>query len=293
MIFIKSQTLTRAASLLIVGAITAMPSAKGQTLAPVSPFAAQSLRIKRLPDGKRRLFLPLLGATPDEVEAFYTTSNWLAPLQQVRFLYGFGQGSKSLSVDLASMEFPFGVQTTFGSSVTAPAETPAADTTQTGVDSVTQGLERLKAGGDFYVRNSYPIFAAENEAKTNMFTIFSISTLGLNISGFGDETTLTESTEHNFNSSIEAYGQYGAIGGKGYLYADYRGGLQTVQTDFARSAGLAHKNFGLGQLAVGLQFAGFMRIGFERFFGPPAAFATTKDELSKWHLVLQIMPLQK
>jgi hypothetical protein len=41
-------------------------------------------------------------------------------------------------------------------------------------------------------------------------------------------------------------GQYGTIGGKGFVYADYRGGLQMVQTDFARSVGVAHKNFGPG-----------------------------------------------
>ena len=191
------------------------------------------------------------------------------------------------------MEFPIGVQTTFGSSVTAPTTSGSTNTTQTTADSATQALERLKAGGDFYVQTAYPLFAAENSAKTNMFTVFSISRLGLNISGFGDEATITESTEHNFNTSIEAYGQYGAIGGKGFLYADYRGGLQTVQPDFARSVGLVHKNFGLSQFAAGLQFAGFMRIGFQRFFGPAAAFGATKDELSKWHLVLQIMPLQK
>jgi hypothetical protein len=282
-----------ATSPLIVGVIMATSFLRAQTLAPVNPLGAQSGRVARLgSSASKRLFLPLLGATEKEVETFYVTSNWLAPLQQVKFLYGFGQGSKSLSVDLASMEFPLGVQTTFGSSVTAPAK-DTTGTTQATTDSATQALQRLKAGGDFYVRAAYPLFAAENSAKTNMFTVFSISTLGLNISGFGNETTITESTEHNFNSGIEAYGQYGAIGGKGFLYADYRGGLQTVQTDFARSVGLTHKNFGLGQFAVGFQFAGFMRIGFQKFFGPPAAFATTRDELSKWHLVLQIMPLPK
>ncbi len=296
--------------LLAVGLSAVSVTAPAQTLAPVNPSGIQSLRVKaveakierreiqekakqdeaREQAAKRHFFLPLLHAKSDEVETFYNTSNWLAPLQQIKFLYGFGQGSKSLSVDLASMQFPIGVQTSFGSSVTAPGTKGVADKT---TDSATQALERLKAGGDFYVRTAYPLIAIGSSDKANMFTVFSISTLGLNISGFGDEATITESTEHNFNTGIEAYGQYGAIGGKGFVYANYKGGLQTVQTDFARSVGLAHKNFGMSQLAAGIQFGGFMRVGFQRFFGPPAAFGITRGELSKWHLVLQIMPLKK
>jgi hypothetical protein len=300
--------------MILISGLLWPPITRAQTLAPVNPGARSTATAAPPPPAAtplrettpatenpttpkakttttNRLFLPLWKADEKSVEAFYQTSNWIAPLQQVKFLYGFGQRSKTLSVDLVSMEFPAGIQTTFGSTVTAPSTKDTATTTN--ADSATQALERLKAGGDFFVRTAYPLYAVQNAAKTSMFTVFSISTLGLNISGLGDETTITQATEHNFNTGVEAYGQYGAIGGKGFLYADYRGGLQTVQTDFARSVGLPHKNFGMQQFCLGLQMGGFLRIGFQKFFGPAAAFGTTRDDLSKWHLVLQVIPLGK
>src|SRR6202000_943940 len=99
------------------------------------------------------------------------------------------------------------------------------------------------------------------------------------------QKTINEVTQHNFNTSLEFYGQYGAIGKQGFLYADVKTGFQAVQTSFAQGLGVPHDNVALTQIAGGVQFADYMRIGFERFFGPAPAFGVTAAELSGWHLV--------
>lgn len=92
---------------------------------------------------------------------------------------------------------------------------------------------------------------------------------------------------------MEGYGQYGAIENQGFVYGDIRTGWQNVQPEFAKMTGLPHKNFLLTQISAGIQFGQFMRIGFQRFYGPAQAFNVSKNELSKWHLVLQIIPAAK
>jgi len=275
---------------------TLIPTVSGQSLPPFAPHEAQ-LGVKAARTNSQGIeavhkkpdwLFPLWRANEATIKAFYTTDTWLTPVQQIRFLYGFNQSSKSLSADLASMIFPNGVQLTLGSTVTAPGKSP--DPT---MDSATQALERLKAGGDFFMRGVYPLIAMESSNNMKMFEVHSISTLAFNISGFGDETTITESTEHNFNSSVEAFGRYSAFDSGGYLYGAVKTGWQNVQSEFAKTTGLPHRNFVLSQISLGVQVSDYMSIGFQRFIGPEQAFGTTKDELSKWHLVVQIMPLTK
>ncbi len=234
-------------------------------------------------------FLPLFKTDVDAL-TFYDKGGWLSGPQQVKFLYGFGSDSKSLSADLASMTFPNGIQTTLGATVTGPANQA---TTSTGQDSGTQALARLQAGGDFFIRTDYPLIAAGHSDGQASFLVTSSSKMDFSVSGLGGETTITDTTNRNFNSSVEAYGQYAALKNAGYAYFDVRSGWQNVQPEFAVSTGLPHRNFLLSEFTVGLNFGNYVRVGVQRFQGPPQAFGVTKDELSKWHLVVQIMPPKK
>src|ERR1051326_2169609 len=230
--------------------------------------------------------LPLRGRSIDDVECFYSTSNMLSPLNQIGFLYGFGQQTKSLSADLVSITFPFGLQTSLGTSVTSSTPDTSGNA-QSGKDSPTQAIERLKTGGDFYIKGVYPLIYKNTTNFTG--TVLAVPKLGFSFSGFGSEATITEATEYNVNTSAEAYAEYRAIKNLGAFYADLRSGWQWVQADFAQAVGLGDKqNFALSQFAGGLEIRGFMRIGFQRYFGPAQVFNITNSELSKWHLVLQL-----
>ncbi|MGA7381639.1 MAG: hypothetical protein WBX03_12385 [Terriglobales bacterium] len=117
------------------------------------------------------------------------------------------------------------------------------------------------------------------------------SKFGFSFNGFAGQSTLSQGTENYFSLPAEAYFAYNAIGNAGGVYADYRGGLQTVPGSFKTATGLPSNVFGLQQVSFGLSFAGLMRVGAQRYFGPAAAFgAPTTADFGKWHLVIQLSP---
>jgi hypothetical protein len=259
----------------------------GQTIAP--GLLNQNAKDTCPPSAPYDWKFPLLHRNSDDVECFYTHNGWIDPIKQVRFLYGLGEDAKTLSADLTSMVFPFGLQTALGTSVTSgPTNVSTTGQTQ---DSPSLAFDKLQAGGDFYVRGSYPLLFKDTENFTG--TIFFIPKLGFNFNGFGSQTTITEATEYNINTSFEGYGQYRAIGNVGDFYGDARIGYQYVQPDFAKAVGLTTHNFMMTQIAAGIQFDNFLRIGFQRYFGPAPAFNLSQQQLYHWHLVLEIAPLAK
>lgn len=259
-------------------------------------------------DGLTKLhkFLPLKGASDDTVFCFYQTGNTVTPINQVHFLYGFGGGdSKSLSSDLVSIQFHGGLQGTLGSSVTMGSSTTATQTTTTTGAGGTQQtsstltqdtpgttISKLQAGGDLYFRLDYPVLYGNKEKWAGV--VFVQPKVGGNFSGFGSEATITEASEYNINTSVEAYGEWRAIGNAGSFYADIRTGWQYVQPEVAQKIGLgSQNNFALTQFAAGVEFAGLVRFGFQRFSGPAPAFNVTTSQLSKWHLVMSLVPKKK
>jgi hypothetical protein len=270
------------------------PKARSQDapiLAPKAPSHLFTVRSGASPSTS--WIVPLWKLDDQAVQEWYDTNNWIAPLNQVRFLYGFGQDTKSLSADLATMVFSRGFFVGLGTSVTSSSGNDSSGTGDT-KDSPSQAIEKLKAGGDFYVRGLYPLIASPRDNAKYFVTVMLAPRLGFNFSGFGSEATITEATEYNANVSLEAYAQRAAIGDTGFVYADVRSGWQGVRSEFAQKIGLGGKNnFLLSQFDAGIQFSGVLRIGFQRFFGPAQAFNVSKNEFSKWHLVLQLAPLKK
>src|SRR5262249_57897278 len=99
------------------------------------------------------------------------------------------------------------------------------------------------AGGDFYVRGTYPIFY-RNVGNNSTMLVFNPK-LGFNISGFGSQNTITAATYYNWNESVEGYSEYRAFSSStdpgGAIYVDGRVGVQGVQGSFARSVGIPNK----------------------------------------------------
>lgn len=257
-------------------------------------------------EGLPHWWLPLWLQDDDTVVCFYQTSGAVDAISQVGFLYGFGGGdSKTLTSDLVSIQFPGGLQATLGQSVTMGTSTttsvttittpstgsPSQSTTQQTMDTPATAIDKLEQGGDIFVKFQYPL--AYGNGVHWGGSLFAVPKVAGNFSGFGSEATITQANEYNFNVSVEAYGEWRAIGDTGLMYADVRSGWQHVQPEFAQKIGLGTNNFALTQFAAGIEFAKLVRFGFQRFVGPAPAFGVTQSELSKWHLVLQLVPKPK
>ena len=251
-------------------------------------------------------WFPLAGKDDPTVVCFYQTSGTIEAISQVGFLYGFGGGdSKTLTADLMSVQFPGGLQATLGQSVTMGTSTttsvttittpstgpPTQSTTQQTMDTPATAIDKLEQGGDIFVKFQYPLLYGNGTSWGG--SVFAVPKVAGNFSGFGSEATITQANEFNINFSLESYGEWRGIGDNGLLYADIRSGWQYVQPEFAQKIGLGTNNFLLTQFAAGIEFAKLARFGFQRFVGPAPAFGVTQSELSKWHLVLQLVPKPK
>lgn len=225
--------------------------------------------------------------TENDVVCFYGASNVLAPLTQVQYLYGFGQGTNTLSADMVSFQIPapFALQTSLGTSVTGGGNTNTPNGQPTG----SAALASLEAGGNFYIHFVYPLFVYTSKYFTSLNIVN--SKFGFSFNGFAGQSTLSQGTEQYFSLPFESYAQLTAIQGLGGFYADYRGGLQTVPGHFKVATGLPSNAFGLQQLSGGITFKGLFRIGAQRYFGPSAGFnAPNAINFHKWYLVIQLSP---
>jgi hypothetical protein len=242
-----------------------------------------SVRKERNPNGDSSIgFL-----TNNDVVCFWGASGQIAPLTQVQYLYGFGQGTNTISADMISIQFPspIGAQVSLGTSVTGGGSTNSTP----GQTSATAAIASLEAGGNFYLHFLYPIFVYNSNSITFLAAINARA--GFSVNGFAGQSTLSQGTEQYVSAPAEVYFAYNAIGSAGGVYGDYRGGLQSVPGGFKVAAGLPSNVFGLQQASFGFNFAGLMRIGAQRYFGPAAGFnAPTGANFGKWHLVIQLSP---
>jgi hypothetical protein len=250
----------------------------------------------------QRWWLPLnfKSHTEKDVQCFFNTSGPVLPITQANFAYGFGSSASTISVDMISQQFSPGFQISIGSSIAGQApssssssngSTPPTSQTTPGQETTAQAIQQLQNGGDFYVRGIYPLlYGTNNNQKLSGF-VAAVPRLGFNIAGMTAQSTLTESTEYNWNISAEAYGQIQAIGNTGFVYGDIKTGYQYIQPDFATSVGLGPKNnFLLSTVAAGVQFNGFARIGFQYSRGPAQLSSIGQNDFNKFHLVIQLSP---
>jgi hypothetical protein len=250
-------------------------------------------------DVNGRILFPLWDHDSDEeVKGFYGTQSSFIPVDQVQFLYGFGAQKKGLAADFATLIFPKGWRVSAGMSVTSSGgstttvTTTTTTTTGTGTsassETVDQAIERLRAGGDMYITAAYPL-AAHKSANTLGYVFF-LPKLSLLFNGFGGQQTLTEATEYSSNFGVEGYWEVRAIQGSGRVFLSGRYGLQTVSATFKTAAHLDKSTYPVAQVALGAQLGEFLRISLQRFQAPPGLTGATLDDLSHWHLVLQLSP---
>lgn len=292
--------MSKSAPVVVVAVILvalASVSAVGQTLpAPVlsTPAKTAGVRMFGASTDCSNLpwFLPLATAPDDCIRDFYNSSN-INPIGQVRFLYGFGEGSKALSAELIPLLFKTGLRLSLGTTVTsggngksssAPGNTSTRDET----------IAQIKNGGDFFVNAVYPVVAVANKDRTAAFYIIGDGRFGFTFANLGSETTITDTTQNQFQVYGEAYAQFASlpITGEttGYIFADYKLGKLHVGQDLATSLGLTETSYTTNEIAVGVHFNGFVRVSFQRYLGNPAIYNLSTSEASRWHFVLELAP---
>jgi hypothetical protein len=140
----------------------------------------------------------------------------LSYVNQVKYLYGLGQTASTISADLfTDTVSAAGLEVTFGSSISSngPASasstmpSPGSSSSTASAATTAQAAEQLENGGDFYLQAIYPMLYKGN--LNNFAFIIANPKIGFNFSGFGSQNTITETTEYNVNTSVEAYGQGG------------------------------------------------------------------------------------
>jgi hypothetical protein len=233
------------------------------------------------------------GANEDDITCFFASNGVVSPLTQVNFLYGFGSSSSTISADLVSGLTPLGFEVSLGSSLSGSSSSSSSNGSSSNPGQATpqQAIQQLENGGDFYVRAIWPLLYGSQPARNLSGFIAFVPRLGINVPGMSAGTTITTDPEYNWNIAPEAYGQLLFYKQVGYLYADVRSGYQYVQPAFAQSTGLGLKNnFIVSQFAAGVQFTGFVRIGFQRYQGPAQLLPGGENDFNKFHLVIQVSP---
>jgi hypothetical protein len=269
-------------------------------------------------------YLPLsqTGVTNAMINCYFNTTSNLAFVTEAQYLYNPGQTANTISGNLASLQFPGGVQLTLagnantsscsgasvgstssGSTTTTNATSSTCGTMPSGssTPSLQQDEQTLTQGGPIALKALWPIL----NLREPFLQVMSVAApkLGFDVSGLSTQGTATGATDVNGNLSSETYFELDAIpaaaGGEspGAIFADYRVGWEHVSSTFATAAGLTGgNNFTLQQLSGGLVINGFLRISAQRYFGPEQAYVTssgstaTVNNFKSWQLAIQLVP---
>jgi hypothetical protein len=256
--------------------------------------------------------------TSATINCYYNATSNLAFGTEAQYLYNPGASANTVSGNLASLQFPGGVQLTFAgnastgscenvttnsiNSGTAPStSTCGSSTGGTSTTSLQQDVQTVTQGGTFALKGLWPIVNKRGKGMQLMSVV--APKMGFDIDGISGQSTATGATDVNENLSSETYFQLDAIPANdgddspGSIFVDYRGGWEHVSSEFTKAAGLKSGNsFGLQQISAGLVINGFLRISAQRYFGPEQAYvnssgsAVTVNNFKNWQLVVQLVP---
>jgi hypothetical protein len=240
----------------------------------------------------------------DGINNYFVMDKGYAFFDQIKSIYNCSSQTENISGDLATLNFPPGIQLTFGTNaqvgVTTPTTVEAGATATLTPTSAGQATQDMLTGGTFTVSSIYPIlYLATKNTSTDtvlaergkmVFTTDAIAKGGVDIQNFkaGTSTTTTNPPTHG-NLGLESYLQINCtnltadsksmvgdifIGGNyGYNYASHA---------FSRDYGFANRtSSGVGQVVFGAVLNSIGRISVSRGFGPSQVYvdSTTASAL--------------
>jgi hypothetical protein len=219
------------------------------------------------------------------VNDFFGTADNYSFINQVKSIYNGASGTTTVSADIASLNFPLGLQLIFGTNVQAGVTTPATvtsgSTATLAPTSAAQAAQNMIYGGTFSTALLFPLIyhGLENASSPGgvVFSMDAIGKGGVDIQNFksGTSTTVSNPPTHA-NLGIESYLQLNSanvadatnnilgdvfVGGSyGYNYASH---------GYARDYGFGKRvSSGVGQLVIGAMLTKIATITISRGFGP-------------------------
>jgi hypothetical protein len=240
------------------------------------------------------------------INTFYQTTGSYSFFNQIKSTYNGASGSALVSADLATLNFPDGMQLTVTTNAQAGSSGTSAVSTGTvptlAANGAGQATQNVLYGGTFVVSEIYPLFASGSSKWGSPGGVGMIVDLalkeGADIQNFKSGTNVNVSSPpFHGGGQIEGYVQYNSINltsgtqhfaGSLFLGGSY--GYTYMSRGYARDYGFGNQvNNGIGQVSFGVLINGVAKITVSRAFGPSQTYIdsttmarTTVNNFKSW-----------
>jgi hypothetical protein len=272
--------------------------------------ATCSFVVQQLPSSCRLFPSKCFGSGParnSNVNTFFSTDGTYSFFNQIKSIYNGASSSATVSADLASLNFPIGVEMTAGTNIQAGSSGAATVSTGTiptlAATSAGQATQNILYGGTIFASVIYPVLAtgADNLGSPGALgmLIDVIGKEGVDVQNFkpGTSTNVNAPPSHT-SAQVEGYLQYnstnlapgasGEYAGSVFVGGSY--GYSRASHGYARDYGFGDNvNSRIGQVSAGIVISGVAKIALSRAFGPSQTYIdstsmtqTTTNNFKSW-----------
>lgn len=222
------------------------------------------------------------------INTFWGTNGGFVFFNQINSIYNGASNSETVSADIGTLNFPFGMQMNIGSNVQAGASPTVAVSTGTvptlAPSAAAQAAQNMLYGGTIFASGAYPLLAVGGNRINNpgswggMLDVTARE--GIDIQSFkaGTSTGLTSPSSHS-SAQVEGYFQVNstnlAIGGSTFAGALFIGGsygYTYTSHSYIRDYGIRSPQNSVGQISGGVILNGIAKLAFSRAFGPSQTY---------------------
>jgi hypothetical protein len=222
---------------------------------------------------------------------FFNTNGQLSFFNQIKAIYNAASGSTTLSADLATLNFLFGMQWTVttnaqlgstGAAAVSSGTVPTLTST-----SAAQAAQNMLWGGTVLTSLIYPIVAKGAASLSSPggwgLLVDAIGKGGVDIQNFKSSTNINVTAPPvHASAGLEGYFTVNAInpapsgsssGFAGALYAGFSYGASYTSRGYARDYGFGNAvGNAIGQVSAGILLNGVAKISVSRGFGPKQSY---------------------
>jgi Putative Ig domain len=223
------------------------------------------------------------------INTFWGTNAGFVFFNQIKSIYNGASNSETVSADIGTLNFPFGMQLNIGSNIQAGSVPPTAVSTGTvptlSPSAAAQAAQNMLYGGTIYASGAYPILAAGGNRINSpgswggMLDVAARE--GVDVQSFkaGTSTGLTSPSFHS-SLQMEGYAQMnstnlptvgaGTFAGALFIGGSY--GYSYTSHEYIRDYGIASPSNRLGQVSAGVVLNGVAKLAFSKAFGPSQTY---------------------
>jgi hypothetical protein len=223
------------------------------------------------------------------INTFWGTNGGFVFFNQVKSIYNQASNSATVSADIGTLNFPFGMQLNIGTNIQAGSVPPTAVSTGTiptlSPAAAAQAAQNMLYGGTIYASGAYPLLALGGNrinAAGNWGGMLDVAAReGLDLQSFksGTSTSAISPLSHS-SLQMEGYVQVNStnlptVGSgtfAGALFAGGSYGYSYTSHTYIRDYGIANPSNRLGQVSAGILLSGIAKLAFSRAFGPLQTF---------------------